>query len=380
MSYTPSPDDTQPRSPFKVPPQPEENYEAIEPEASGPGCLLWGLVGAVGLFFSIMIVLLAGAAGWTTGQRTAGANATATRSAEINDQLIRIPGDIANSNLEMLDIRIRYLAQATPGVPGITDYMLTATTLYLTSQPTATTTPPAATPTAQASAAVVTTDAPAIEPTANASGGYDLAALLDEARTAANQGQWQDAIELLDVIIGLDSNFQTAEVRGLMLQSLTSYARILYQNDRLAEAIVLTDRADEFGDIGDLNYERYLAALYLDAQNTIGTNYPAAINALSQIYNAGSSRYQQQAGQLLVEQYVAYADAYIAGGEYCPAVIQYQNALNLQNRPDITAKLDQAKLTCEQGTPLPGAAGGTAGTPAIAPVGVVAPPQPTPAN
>jgi hypothetical protein len=115
--------------------------------------------------------------------------------------------------------------------------------------------------------------------------------------------------------------------------------------------------------------------LYLDAQNTIGTNFPAAITALNEIYAAGPSRYQQQAGQLLFDQYVAYGDAYAVGGEYCPAVIQYQNALNLQNRPDVSAKLDQAKLTCEQGTPVPGSVGApVAGTPGgVAPVGVVGP-------
>jgi len=376
MSYTPSLDDTQPRLPVQIPDQPEQYDEDIEPDSSGPGCLVWGLVGIIGSGFAVVIVFLAGVAGWTSGQRTAHANATATRSAEINDQLNRIPGDIASGNLEMLNIRIRYLAAATPGIQGVAEYAVTATALYLTNQPTITPTPPAAAPTSQASPAA-TTEAPIVAPT-SPNGGYDLVALLEEARADVTQGQWNDAAELLEVIMALDSTYETAEVRGLMLQALTSYARALYQNDRLAEAIIITDRAEAFGDIGDLNYERYLAALYLDAQNTIGTNFPAAINALQQIYNAGPSRYQQQAGQLLVDQYLAYADAYVAGGEYCPAVIQYQNALNLQNRPDIDAKFQNAQLICQQGTPVPGVAGTPGTPPGIAPVGV--PITPTPAS
>src|SRR5262245_10529961 len=120
MTYTPSLEDTQPRPPYNpsqpdYPPQ-SEPIPPVEEISVGPGCLIWGVVGAVGLGFALMIVLLAGVAGWTSGQRVADTNATATRSADINDQLTRIPGDVASGNTVYLQARIEYLATLTPGV------------------------------------------------------------------------------------------------------------------------------------------------------------------------------------------------------------------------------------------------------------------------
>ena len=163
--------DTQPKSPFKG--VPENLKPTINPEEdSAPrgGCLMTGLIVGGLLLFAVLIVALAGAAGWTQGQRLANTNATATQNAAINDQLQRIPGDIESGNLVLLDTRLRWLATQTPGVSGIGDYMMTATALYSNSLPTATL---SASPTPEASAEAAATEDIVITP--EGSGGYDLA-------------------------------------------------------------------------------------------------------------------------------------------------------------------------------------------------------------
>ncbi|NWG17177.1 MAG: hypothetical protein HXY41_11115 [Chloroflexi bacterium] len=366
------PDDTQPRSPFKTPPraQPPVYVDPLdEPPAGGPGCLVWGFIGVVGVGFAGLIIVLAALAGWTSGQRIAQMNATATQSAAINEQISRLSGDITGGNLILLQARLQYLATLTPGVPGLDGFVQTATAVFLTSQPTLTPTPsPTLTPSPTVTAAP-------LNPVATASGGgFDLAGLLQEARQSVSLNEWETAIETLDVILAADSSYEAAAVRSLMLQSLTGRALQLYRAGNvgdLAEANVLADRAEQFGDIGELSYERYIATLYLDALNTIGANYPAAITALREIYSQAPN--YRDVTQLLFNQYVAYGDAWVAQTEFCPAAAQYQAALGILSSAEVNGKLTNAQTACAQATPLPGpdttltpGAG-----PTIAPVGQV---------
>jgi hypothetical protein len=115
-----------------------------------------------------------------------------------------------------------------------------------------------------------------------------------------------------------------------MLEALRSQANNLFNENRLAEAILLTTRAEEFGLSQDdsLRYEKYVAALYLDAIHTIGTDYAAAIRALRAVYDLGPGRYYDDVKQKLFQQYVAYGDAWAIQNEYCPAYAQYQSALD----------------------------------------------------
>lgn len=342
-------DDTQPRSPFKdradlLPPllNPEEDSAP-----TGPGCLVWSVIGLASFACALVVVLLAATAGWTAGQRVAQNNATATKSAEVQEQLRRMSDDVAAGNLLLLQRRIEFVSALTPAVPQVQPYIQTATALYLTSLPT--TTPTATlTPTPSPTSEVLAI-------TVDASSGYDLDAYLKQARDAIALGQWAEAIELLDVLLGADPAYQTAAVRGLMLEALRTQANRLYNENKLAEAIFLTDRANTFGlSVQDpLRYEKYAAELYLDAVRTTGTDYLSSIRALQLVYALGPSRYYDDVRQRLFQQYTAYADAWALQNEFCPAYTQYQNALSILANASVAAKRDNANLMCLQATPTP---------------------------
>jgi hypothetical protein len=380
-----SPDDTQPKSPFaqeRQRPQQQQVYEQkelIDPNESapsgGPGCFVWGCVSVVGLGFAVAIVALAGLAGWTSGQRTAGANATATLMADINAQCSRIPEDMAVSNTVLVERRIGFLATMTPGVPCVAEFIPTATALYLTQQPTATI---AATATLQATATVQPEATEELETQSSVSvdiptpsdSGYDLESLLQEAQEAIRAGDYNTAIELLDVITGVDSSYDSANVRSLLREALSEEALIQFRTGNLAQGIVLTDRAEEFGALAEgLNYERYVATLYLDALSTIGTDYYTSISALRRLYDEVPNYRNGEIAQMLFDAYVSYGDAFAIEGNQCSAQQQYQNALNIFSRGDVVSKRDNAQEACENPTP---AVAGTPGTPgAVAPVGQV---------
>ncbi|MCC6802903.1 MAG: hypothetical protein IT319_08465 [Anaerolineae bacterium] len=372
MSY--SLDDTQPGSPFKDDPvnlKPTLNPEEGIPQRSGGSCLLTGVIGGLLLGVAVLIVALSAAAGWTAGQREANTHATATQNAAIGEQLERVPAEITSGNLAMLDARLRWLATLTPGVPGVSDFAMTATALYESSQVTPT---PEFTPTAEPTEEPEATEALVI-PAESSDGGYDLAGLLNQAENAIASSQWQDAIDYLDVILAADPNFETANVRRLMSQALNSYARELYNASQPAQANLLVTRAREFGPLADgLEFENMAAELYLTARSAVGTGSPRAASALQSLLNLGPGRYYTEAQDMLYNLYVTRGDAYFAQGDTCSAVGQYQNAINIRSSGVANGKYSAAQNACANATPTtdPNIAIPSDGQ--VAPVGEVSPP------
>jgi len=389
-------DDTQPRRPANwqaapLQPQPAAYGAAYpyaypdEEEASGPGCLAWGLVLVFCLALAFGIVGVAGFAGWTEGLRVGQANATATRSGDIGAQCERIPADLASGSLGLAALRLNDLAQATPGVPCVAIFAPTATALHLQSLATATSTP---TPTSTETPSLTTAppDAPTLPPSPSpaptSASGFNLEALLQEAQAQIAAGQLREAIDTLSAISAIDPEYQKGIVDQLMVQALTSEARRLYRSGQnLAEAVLLTNRAEEYGSVGDLNYERFIASLYLEAQAYRKTNDRLAIQLLSRIiYEQNLPNYMGGAVMTqLFESYVGYGDL-LSLGDPCNAVTQYNQALRMRQDGSVQAKRDQASAACsglsstltapapDPNAPLP-TRDPNAPTPAFAPIG-----------
>lgn len=356
--------------------QPMPGYDEYDdPEDAGPGgpgCLIWGLMLGFTLLFGVFLVALAALFGWTDGLQVAQGNATATRSADIAVQCERIGVDMANGRMGLVEARLADIMQVTPLVDCVPLYVPTATALYFNSLPTATPTvtatpSPTQTPTATQVIQQVAPTVPAA-PAATES-PFDLPSLLAEARGLIQTGENIEAIDTLEAIRALDPNFQKNAVDTLLFDALTSEALDLFRSGQsLAEAILLTDRARAYGDVGELNFEANVAQLYLDAQSFRGINYSEAIRLLNRVISF-SPNYLDARTQLFNE-YVAYGDALAAGFEHCRALEQYNAALQLQPAPNVTTKRDQATINCP--TTQPGAPGNPA-TPAgqpIAPIGV----------
>ena len=164
-------DDTQPVKPILEMPD-------DKPRSGAPGCLVIGLIGLMVIGFAGLIIALAGFAGWTSGQRIAQGNATATTNAVISDQLTRIPGDIASKNQALVNARLNFLLTLTPGVPGVMDLAQTATAISI---PTTTATPM---PTATKPAAESTRAATSLPLVPSGSATPELTALLQQAQSA----------------------------------------------------------------------------------------------------------------------------------------------------------------------------------------------------
>ena len=397
-------DDTQPNIPVQ---QPYRRDYDDEPASGGPGCLMWSLIIGLMLVFALAIVGLAGAAAWTEGQKEGDRRAAQAEQLDIAEQLTRIPGELANNNLELVGIRLNYLETVVPDAAVVPQVRATVTAMvaadataaiddaispvltrvpgavaandtaelsnnlaYLSAVVPANPALPqiAATATAvralvvQQSAPEATEDiiveAPTVEVTAEAptpqiAGGFDPAALLTDAQAQLNLGNYEDAYDLLDAIIRIDENYERATVRGLLQQTLTQWANNLYSTpntENLAEAIRVTNLAEDVGfAIGELDYERLLAGLYLDARRAVELgDHGLAVSSINTILQYQTTYKGENLNQMLFDEYVRYARVFDTTGEPCRAVAQYQNALNLFANQGVNAQRTAAEERCEQ--------------------------------
>lgn len=363
------PDDTQPKSPFKSQPQPQQPQLSDtqpkrprliqpEPEPAGPGCFVTGFIGLIIVGMALAIVGLSATAGWRAGQQIAETNMTATYQADVNTQLNAIAENAASGNYLMFDIRLNFLAQQTPALPQVPGLIQTGTALYLAYQPTATPTPTETPAPTTETTQEATSDVPTPTPPPN--DPYNLPGRLEKAQRESAAANWPAAIQELDIIIRADPSFESTRVRDMMRQALNRYAQHLYQTGdpaNLAEANALVDRAQQQFPpllIESLAFERDIATMYLNAVSAIGTSdFNRAITNLEEVRRLASPNYLNgEPLRKLASVYGAFGDGLLMS-QPCNAVIQYDNALRLFNDGNIQAKRITAQNYCDFGTPTP---------------------------
>ena len=345
---TQSTGDHQPGNPYQ--PGQITNHEGRRASRQSLGCLLWAMVSFVCIVLAALIALASAYAGWNSGIAVARENATATGEADTREQCERIQVDMDAGNLQLLQTRLAYLLMLTPAPPCLGEIIPRATALYEESQPTAIPQPTepvqpiATTPTQAAIAAATIEDGPV----------YDLEALLLEAQADIVSQEYQRAVDTLDAIIALDESFQRDRVRELLFAALTSRATGLFRSGRLSEGILTTARAENYGDVEGLNYERIVAELYLRGLQLKIANPGEAVRLLSVIvYEHRLGNYMN--GQIMTELQGAhrnYGDALAFRGDHCRARDQYEAALALRpavtsiSRATVAGKRDKANELC----------------------------------
>lgn len=359
--------------------QPQPVYVVDAPSRGrGSGCLIWGIAGLFCLLAAVIVVIASAYAGWNSGVDAARANATGTVEAELQAQCALLDQNLVDGKVELAQSRIKWLQIRTP-VPGcLLNLAPAATTAHLAALPSSTPAPTeTALPTMSAALPTLAVEPQTAAASTEALWDYDLDALLAEASAELAERDYSAAIQTLEAIVSINDDYQRERVRGMLLDALTAKALILYRSFKLSEAIVLTERAQVYGDVGELNYERFIADTFLIGQRLKTTNPAEAVRRFSEIVYQHNSSYMN--GQVVGELQDAlryYADALLLQGDACLAREQFAAALALQpsyslvSRGALTAKQQEAAQAC--GTPAidaPGQAGPTpAGT--AGPIGV----------
>lgn len=304
-------------------------------------CLLWALASAFCLLAALVIVAAAAYGGWTSGLDSARAQATESAASELQGQCDLLRHNLADGKLDLAKSRIAWLQSRDSAPDCLLELAPAATAAYMLAQPSPTSPPmpTAPLPTAQATTAFTAQPRPTSTSDIGSAWASRLEDLLAEAKADLALGNYPKAIATLEAIVSIDESYQRDLVRAMLLEALTAQALTLYRSFKLSQAIVLTERAETYGDIGELNYERYIADIFLTAQRYKTTNPAEATRRFSEIYNQHNSNYMN--GQVVGELQDAlryYGDALLLGGEACRALEQYGAALALQPNRSLVSR------------------------------------------
>jgi len=317
-------------------------------------CLLLGAAVFACLLLAVFFLALGAYTGWQAGSVAAREGARASATMELQQQCQRVPADLDAGNVELALMRLDALWQAAH-VPAC--WYELAPTAHAALRHTLSSPSPA--PAASATPAPnrhMTATTPA--PTAERNRAFDLPALLAEAQAALEQGDYSDAISTLDAIASVDKDFQRARVRQMLHDALSRHALTLYRSGKLSEAILQTNRAELYDDVGELNYERYVAELYLRARRNLGIDPGEAARLFTEIALQYSPNYMNGAIQGDRQAALgAYGEALLLQGDPCQSLAQLEQALALQpaapqlSRDGLVLLQQQATAQCHAQTP-----------------------------
>lgn len=173
------------------------------------------------------------------------------------------------------------------------------------------------------------------------------ASLFREAQDLVAKKQWSEAINRLEQLRNLNTNYRKQEVQSL---SYTAYVgggkdavatgQIEVARERFDSALAIRN------DDADVQHQRDLAVLYLDGQQAAGYNWALAIQKFSDLYKQDPN--YDDVKRRLVDAYTQYGDLTGRQNAWCLAAREYDYALALVNDPQVSSKRAQAMTNCRQ--------------------------------
>ena len=247
--------------------------------------LLYGLVMLSTLCLCMMLVGVAGYAGYRDGLATNDAKITQTLATGIAQQYATGVADLDQGYAELAAARFSWIVETlqAPADVAFDSAQRLATARAITSytptpSPTVTPSPsPTALPTASPIPAQID------PPTATLNPMQDPAHLYDQADIAMRVAHYEDAIEFLDALRAIDPTYRASEATAMLIEALTTQGRIYLngQNkdgeDKLARGVLLVYRANELGTIDStLLGGAIFAEMYINARGYVNGGYFAA--------------------------------------------------------------------------------------------------------
>lgn len=164
--------------------------------------------------------------------------------------------------------------------------------------------------------------------------------------------KWQDAAAALTQLRALDPTYGAEQVEEMLYTSLYNAGMALLNEGDFEEGIFYLDRAVALRPLDEETLtQRRLAVQYMTALGYWGVDWDRCIDRFEQLYVAAPN--YQDVFQRLYRAHVAYADAWYAQNEMCPAEEEYNLALQLLVDPAIEQKRDEATELCLVATPTP---------------------------
>lgn len=304
----------------------------------------WLLYAALGLLALLVILLMSGLGGYSSGISLR-RNAEKTQVSQSADEQFQLGlQDMAEGNYFRARQRFEYVIQLNPNYPSAPDKLAEAL-LYLNATATSTGVP-----------------TPTITPTPDMRGNEEL---FNQAQQAVLNSDWDAAMDTLLALRQKDPAYRPVDIDGLLFLSLRNRGKDKIVHADLESGIYDLTLASNFGPIdaeaqGLLNW----AQLYITGASFWDLDWEQVVYYFAQVapqmpnLTDGSG---MNASERLRLGYFGLGNSQAAQGQYCKAVQSYTQSLAIAPDPAVQAALGTAEKECsggEQpattGTPKPG--------------------------
>ncbi len=195
-----------------------------------------------------------------------------------------------------------------------------------------------------------TPDAPTPTPGINQ---ITLDEALLQAQVLMDADQWQEAIVQLRTLVELDPGYQIGVIGQMLFNAYYSQALAYEAEKDIENATIALDNALQLRpeNTNALKFKQAIS-LYQEGLAASGEDWDASINIFTELF-ALNPDFIDTTEQLFYA-YAGHGDS-MRRSNPCFAVERYQLALQLQRDPQVRAKLDDARLRCNEQSTVAGA-------------------------
>ena len=145
---------------------------------------------------------------------------------------------------------------------------------------------------------------------------------------------WESAVAVLTQLRVLDPTYAAENAEEMLFTSLYSAGMAFLEEDRFEEGVFYLDQAVALRPLDEEALtQRSLAIRYMTALGYWGADWEQCIERFERLY-AVAPNYKDVFSRLY-RAHVTYADIWYDEGEMCPAEVQYAQAIQLMNDPEV---------------------------------------------
>lgn len=298
----------------------------------------------LGILIMLVITAMGTGYGYWSAMQSRKAHETNQRLELATTQFVKADQDFTNGNFEMASTRLQYILTIYPDYPGLDEKLKEVLTAISISQPNApvseNTAEPAFTPVATKDTSVVSV-------------------LFPQAQAQLNASDWQGLYDTVTKMRDIDPSYQAIKVDGFYYYALRYTGITKIQNGQLEVGLYYLSMAEKIAPLdADVESWRNWAGMYQIAGSWFGVNYQKATEEFQKVARDVPNLMDASkitAKQRYIKSLEGWGDTLMKMGDYCNAVIQYQNSKDLFANDAILAKWTQAQEYCANppATPTP---------------------------
>ena len=178
--------------------------------------------------------------------------------------------------------------------------------------------------------------------------------IYSKLQQAIDDQDWQKAVSAITTFQAQYPNFNRQQTDAMLYNAYINLGQHLVTGDQVELGLFYLAQAEKLGDLPlEVEDQRLWAELYLLGISYYGVDWSVALYYFRDL--CAAAPFYHNACLKLHEALISYGDQYAANSDWCPAEELYIEAVQQNNEPIASEKLQEARKFCLEATPTPSA-------------------------